>query len=141
MRVSNLIVLALPAIWIAEAHSQDASDEALRELYCEICPYDAPVRPGGRNQFSPFRSTTVVTPDDMHALSIRSVADMISQLRNGKGLESEETEAQTPFYLDASMDALRRTLDELAEQSESYDESTEAPTDSNPRPNDGQAEE
>ena len=71
MRVSSLMFLALPVIWAAEAHSQDATDEALLELYCEQCPFDAPVRVPAPNVFSPTATR------DPGFISVR---DMIDQL-------------------------------------------------------------
>ena len=77
MRVSSLMFLALPVIWAAEAHSQDATDEAQLELYCEQCPFDAPVRVPAPNVFSP---PATISPTATRDLGFISVRDMIDQL-------------------------------------------------------------
>ena len=94
MRVPSLVFVALSAILAAEARSQESTDETLRDLYCEQCPFDAPVRPIRRDGISTRGSTTVITAEDMRAMGVISVADMIGQLPANS--VAEETDSTKP---------------------------------------------
>jgi hypothetical protein len=96
MRVPSLIFVALPAVWAATAHSQDSTFETIRELLCEQCPFDAPVRTIRRDEFSAPQFRQVITAEDMRALGVISVSDMINQLSNRMTEESESSESEEP---------------------------------------------
>jgi outer membrane receptor protein involved in Fe transport len=60
-----------------------------------------------RDDFSAAQATTVVTGDDMRALGVVSVADMVNQLPNNIATVSPEATADSPFFLGASIANMR----------------------------------
>jgi hypothetical protein len=95
MRSSSLVFAALPAMWLTAVVAQEPTSEELRELLCEQCPFDAPVSPSRRFDYSIYSATTVITADEMRSLGVVSVADMISQLSQSAEQDSvpENTES------------------------------------------------
>jgi len=60
-----------------------------------------------RDDFSAAQATTVVTGDDMKALGVVSVADMVNQLPNNIATVSPEATADSPFFLGATIANMR----------------------------------
>ena len=87
MRRSGLIFLSIPALWLSVGLAQESTQEAFDELLCEQCPFDAPVRIR-RDDYSATVSTVVITAEDMRALGVITVADIIEQLPQGVAQES-----------------------------------------------------
>ena len=97
MRILRLFILAIAAFGTVGAFAQDAEYEVLKDQYCEICPYDAPVSPIRRLSISaPSSTTTVITPEDMQALGVVPVADMIKQLEEAVDEPADTTELAAP---------------------------------------------
>ena len=143
MRPASLSILAASALWMLGADAQESTGGIPDELRCEECPWDAPVRIR-RDKFTSPNATTIVTAEDMRSLGVISVADMVNQLPNGIGADSTDvprSEDEAPFALDASIDEPRHLQNQSTAQAQSNDESTEASTDNNPPPTEGQAEE
>ena len=89
MRWSNLFYVVLPALWLTVGLAQAPPDQSLRDLYCEQCPFDAPVTIPPRNAISP----------DSRSIGVISIRDMIDQLPDNVG--------NAPFYLGTSISNLR----------------------------------
>ena len=123
----SMTYLVLSVLWLTETVAQEAPDESLRELLCEQCPFDAPVRPQIRREFVPREFTpnapTMETDVDARLLEetefnrqLREYAERINQqLResNETGApESEETESSPDEETTANEDADTSRTDE-----------------------------
>jgi hypothetical protein len=99
-----MVLLAVPAVWLTDAVAQESTEETLQDVLCEQCPFDAPVRQIRRGEFSPSRSTTVITAEDMRAMGVISVADMIRQLPGNNAVEEDSSEPADAAYSDSPDD-------------------------------------